>query len=59
MPLDKGREIVQREVDCMRACGKPSKNQGQLILSLIKIEIRQGHVDRAECLINELLGIYS
>ena len=57
--LGKGREIVQREVDCMRVLGKPSKGLRGLLLSLIEIEIRQGHLDRAESLTNELLDIYS
>ena len=57
--LGKGREIVQREVDSVRVLEKPSKGLRRLLLSLIEIEIRQGHLDRAECLINELLDIYS
>jgi len=57
--LDRERKIVQREVDYMRACGKPSKGLRRLLLSSIEIEIRQGHLDRAEYLISELLGIYS
>lgn len=57
--LDKGREIAQQGLDCIRACGKPSKSLQRLLLSLIEIEIRQEHLDRAECIISELLGIYS
>jgi tetratricopeptide (TPR) repeat protein len=57
--LNKGREVVQREIDCARACGKPSKGLRRLLLSLTEIEIRQDRFDRAECIISELLGIYS
>jgi hypothetical protein len=57
--LDKEREVLQGEVECMRTLGKPSKGLRRLLLSLVEIEIRQGHLDRAECLINELLDIYS
>ena len=57
--LIKGREIVQREIDCARACGKTSKSLRRLFLSLIEIEVRQNRFDRAEHLIRELLDIYS
>lgn len=35
------------------------KGSRRLLLSLVKIEIRQGHLDRAEYSISELLDIYS
>lgn len=54
-----GREIVQQELSCIRACGKPSQGLQRLLLSLIKIEIRQEHLNRAKCIISKLLGIYS
>jgi tetratricopeptide (TPR) repeat protein len=57
--LSKGREVVQQETDCARACGKPSKGLRRLLLALTEIEIRQHRFDRAECIISELLGIYS
>jgi tetratricopeptide (TPR) repeat protein len=57
--LSKGREVVQQEIDCARACGKPSMGLRQLLLSLTEIEIRQDRFDRAECIISKLLGIYS
>lgn len=54
--LERGSELVHRE---LRACRKPSKGYQRLLLSLIEIEIRQDHLDRAEQLISELLGTYS
>jgi hypothetical protein len=57
--LDKGREIVQQELDRIRARSKPSKGLQRLLLSSIEIKIRQEHLDRAECITSELLGIYS
>ena len=57
--LKKGRDVVQREIDHARACGKPSKSFRRLLLSLIEVEMRQNHFDIAECLIGELLNIYS
>ncbi len=57
--LKKGREAVQREISRMRASVNPSKGLRRLLLSLVEIEIREGHLERAECLTIELLGIYS
>ena len=57
--LNKGKEAVQQEIDCARAVGKPSKSFRRLLLSLTEIEIRQERFDGAECIISELLGIYS
>ena len=57
--LDMEREIVQGEIKCIRTLGKPSKGLRRLLLSLVEIEIRQGHLDRAECSISELMDIYS
>ena len=57
--LNKGRNVVQQEIDCARACGKPSKGLRRLLLSLTEIEIRQGRFDMGECIVRELLGIYS
>jgi tetratricopeptide (TPR) repeat protein len=57
--LNKGREVVQQEINCARACGKPLKGLKRLLLSLTEIEIRQYRFDRAECIISELLDIYS
>ena len=57
--LNKGREVVQCGIDCARACCKTSKSLRRLFLSLIEIEIRPNRFDRAECLIRELLDIYS
>ena len=57
--LNKGKEIVQREIDRIRANANPSKGLRRLLLSLVEIEIRQGHLERAECIISEHLGIYS
>ena len=56
--LEKGRKLVQPEIDCARACGKPSKDLRRLLLSLLEIEIRQDCFDRAKCIISELVGIY-
>ena len=57
--LDKGRAIVQREIDCVRACGKPLKGLRPLLLALIETEIRRDRLDRAECIIRDLLGASS
>lgn len=56
--LKRGREVVHREISCMRASANPSKGLRRLLLSLLEIEIREGHFERAECLTRELLGIY-
>lgn len=57
--LKKGREVLQREIDRVRASSNPSKGLRRLLLSLVEIEIREGRLERAECLTSELLGIYS
>lgn len=57
--LKKGREVLQREIDRMRASANPSKGLRRLLLSLVEIEIREGRLERAECLTSELLGIYN
>ena len=56
--LTKGRELVQREIDCARECNKPSKGLRRLLLSLVEIQIRRDRFDRAKCIIFELLEIY-
>lgn len=56
--LKKGREVVQQEIDRIRASAKPSKGFRRLLLSMVEIEVREGHFDRAECLTSELLDIY-
>lgn len=57
--LKKGREVLQREIDRMRASANPSKGLRRLLLSFVEIEIREGRLERAECLTSELLGIYN
>ncbi len=57
--LNTAREVVQPEIDSVRACCPHSKALRRLLLSLSEIEIRLGHHDNAEHLIDELLNIYN
>ncbi|MCJ1423578.1 hypothetical protein MMC29_001462 [Sticta canariensis] len=57
--LEEGREVVQREIARMRASANPSKGLRRLLLSLVEIELRGGHLESAERIISELLEMYS
>ena len=57
--LEKGREIVEQELDRGREQGQPPQSLRRLLLALLEINIRQECHDEAKSIIKQLLGVYS
>ena len=57
--LDKAKELVKLEIKQLRAHSRQLRHFRRMLLSLTKIEIRQGWFNIAKNLIKELLAIYN